>query len=103
MLINCRKDGISVGTCNVDSLTARARELIETLVDREVNKTGCDGMVTCCKNRQCFFKRNVWNVKWSVSDQEDLERGCAKNCQAHKLNREDAMDRSIWRKLITDD
>jgi len=26
-----------------------------------------------------------------------------KDCQAHKLNREDAMDRSKWRKLIKDD
>jgi len=32
---------------------------------------------------------------------EDLERGCAKrNCQAHKLNREDAVDRSRWTKLM---
>jgi len=26
-----------------------------------------------------------------------------KDCQAHKLNREDAMNRSRWRKLIKDD
>jgi len=34
----------------------------------------------------------------------DLERGCAvlKDCQAHKLNGEDAMDRSRLRKLIKD-
>jgi len=25
-----------------------------------------------------------------------------KDCQAHKLNKEDAMDRSKWRKLIKD-
>jgi len=25
-----------------------------------------------------------------------------KDCQAHKLNREDAMDRSRWRKMIKD-
>jgi len=25
-----------------------------------------------------------------------------KDCQAHKLNKEDAMDRSRWRKLIKD-
>jgi len=29
---------------------------------------------------------------------EDLERGCP----ARKLNKEDAMDRSKWRKLIKD-
>jgi len=26
-----------------------------------------------------------------------------KDCQAHKLNREDAMDRNRWRKQIRDD
>ena len=31
-------------------------------------------------------------------DQEDLER----SCQGHKLNKEDAMDRSRWRNLIKD-
>jgi len=46
-------------------------------------------------------------MKWSVSDQEVDQRGlrerlCKKNCQARKLNREDAMDRSRWRKLIKD-
>jgi len=33
---------------------------------------------------------------------EDLERGCGKDCQARKFNKEDAMDRSRWRKLIKD-
>jgi len=33
---------------------------------------------------------------------EDFERGYAKDCQACRLNREDAMDRSRWRKLIKD-
>ena len=41
-----------------------------------------------------------------VPDQEltkvDLERGLDKDCQARKLNKEDAMDRSKWRKLIKD-
>ena len=32
-------------------------------------------------------------------EKEDLKKGCAK-CQAHKLNVEDAMDRSRWKKLI---
>jgi len=31
-----------------------------------------------------------------------LERGLDKDCQARKLNKEDAMDRSKWRKLIKD-
>jgi len=28
---------------------------------------------------------------------------CGKDCQAHKLNREDAMDHGRWRKWIRDD
>ena len=30
------------------------------------------------------------------------ERLCKKDCQARKLNRKDAVDRSRWRKLIKD-
>ena len=33
---------------------------------------------------------------------EDLERDCAKKCQAYKLNREDATHHCRWRKLIKD-
>jgi len=33
---------------------------------------------------------------------EDLVRGCGKDCQARKLNKQDAMDCSRWRKLIKD-
>jgi len=33
---------------------------------------------------------------------EDLERGVEKDCQARKLNKEDAINRSRWRKLIKD-
>jgi len=33
---------------------------------------------------------------------EYLESVVEKDCQAHKLNKEDAMDRSRWRKLIKD-
>ena len=46
-------------------------------------------------------------MKWRVPDQEVDQRGpgerlCKKDCQARKLNREDAIDRSRWRKLIKD-
>ena len=34
---------------------------------------------------------------------EDLDRGVEKDCQAHKLNKEEAINRSRWRKLIKDD
>jgi len=44
-------------------------------------------------------------MKWRVLDQEVDQRGleerlCQKDGQARKLNREDAMDHSRWRKLI---
>jgi len=34
---------------------------------------------------------------------ENLERDCGKDYQAHKFNRNDAMDRNSWRKQIRDD
>jgi len=46
-------------------------------------------------------------MKWRVTDQEVDQRNFGetvqKDCQAHKLNREDAMDYSRWRKQIRDD
>jgi len=51
-------------------------------------------------------QRNVWSMKWRVQDQ-DLGRPkitrretVKKDCKAHGLNREEAMDRSRWRKQI---
>jgi len=45
-------------------------------------------------------------MKWRVSDQEVDQRGpgewrkvVQKDCQACKLNKEDAVDHSRWRKL----
>jgi len=35
--------------------------------------------------------------------QRKLGKIVEKDCQAHKLNREDAMDRNRWRKQIRDD
>jgi len=57
-----------------------------------------------CKKKTMNWQRNVWSMKRRVPDQEVDQRGlgerlCEKDCQAHKLNREDAMDHSRWRKL----
>jgi len=45
-------------------------------------------------------------MKWRVPDKEVDQRGLGerlcKVCQACKLDRENAMDHSKWRKLITD-
>ena len=44
-------------------------------------------------------------MEYEVPDQEVDQRGhgerlCKKDCQAHNLNREDAMDRGRWKKVI---
>jgi len=46
----------------------------------------------------------VWSrgSKTKRKTNEDLKRDCQKDCRARKLNTEDAMDRSKWRKLIKD-
>jgi len=50
---------------------------------------------------------HIWSMKWSVPDPKVDQRGLGeghtkKVCQAHKLNIEDAMDHSKWKKLIKD-
>jgi len=40
-------------------------------------------------------------MRWRAPDQEVDQRGHGKRlCQAHNLNKEDAMDRGRWKKLI---
>ena len=45
-------------------------------------------------------------MQWRALDQEVDQRGlgkiCAKDCQARKLNREDSVDHSTWKKPIKD-
>ena len=41
-----------------------------------------------------------WKVPGQEVDQRGLEERLCKNCQARKLNREDAIDNSRWRKQI---
>jgi len=66
---------------------------------------GCGGMGICCEKKMMIGSRNVWSMKRRVPDQEEDQRGpgeglCKKDCQACKLNKDDAMDHSSWRKLI---
>jgi len=48
--------------------------------------------------------RNVWNMRWRAPDQEVDQRTwrevVQKDCQARNLNREDAMNRGRWKKMI---
>jgi len=60
----------------------------------------------CCKKMMSGW-RNAWSMKSRAADQEEDqrrpgERLWKKDCQGCKLNTEDAMDRSRWRKLIKD-
>jgi len=66
------------------------------------------GMGMHCKKKTMIRLRNVWSMKWRVPGLEVDQRKFGeilwkKDCQAHKLNREDAMDRNRWRKQIRDD
>jgi len=51
-------------------------------------------------------RRNVWSMKWRMPGQEVNRRTWTevveKDCQARKLNRENAMDQNRWRKQIKD-
>ena len=44
-----------------------------------------------------------WRVPGQEVDQRKLGERLWKDCQAHKLNREDAMDNIRWIKQIMDD
>ena len=71
------------------------------------SKTGCIGMGMCCVKMMMIGWRNAWSMKLRVQGQEEDQRGpgerfVRENCQARKLNKEDAMDRCKWRKMIKD-
>ena len=61
-------------------------------------------MGMCCEKKTLTGSRNVWSMRSRAPDQEVDQRGLGevvqKDCQVRKLNREDAMDRSRWKKLI---
>jgi len=63
-------------------------------------------MVWACaaKRRWCLGEEmyGVWSRGSQIkrNTKQDLERVVEKDCQARKLNKEDAIDRSRWRKLI---
>jgi len=51
----------------------------------------------------CFEKKTMLKVPGQEVDQRKLGEIVEKDCQARKLNREDAMDLNRWRKQIRDD
>ena len=68
------------------------------------SRTGCVGMGMCCEKMTMIGWRNARSMKlrsrgrpkrtWREVVRED--------CQARKLNKEDAMDRCKWKKMIKD-
>ena len=68
---------------------------------KKVRRSGC-----AAKRRQWLGEEmhGVWSrgSKTKRKTKEDLERGYQRKCQARKLNKEDGVDRSKWRKLIKD-
>ena len=65
-----------------------------------------DGMSMCYKKIMMIRWRNAWSMKQRPQTQREEQRSWTevveKDCQARKLNKEDAIDRSKWRKLIKD-
>jgi len=64
-------------------------------------------MGMCCVKMMMIGWRNAWSMKLRVQGQEEDQRGpgerfVRENYQARKLNKEDAMDRCKWRKMIKD-
>jgi len=61
-------------------------------------------MGMCCVKKTLSGSTNVWSMRCRAPKQEVDQRGLGerlcRDCQAHKLNREDAMDCSRWKKLI---
>ena len=70
------------------------------------SRTGCVGMGMCCEKMMMIGWRNAWSMKLRVQGQEENQRTwrevVREDCQARKLNKEDAMDRCTWRKVIKD-
>ena len=63
-------------------------------------------MGMCCEKKMMTGWRNVWSMKLRVQDQEEDQRGprerLYEDCQACKMNKEDAIDRCKWTKMIKD-
>jgi len=64
-------------------------------------------MGMCCKKKTDWVKKcmeyEVEGARPRCRPKKLWERNCAKDCQAHKLNREDAMGHIRWRKQTRDD
>jgi len=68
------------------------------------SKTGCDCMGMFCEKKMIIGWINVWSTGFQTRGRpkRTYREVVEKDCQARKLNKEDAMDRSRWRNLIKD-
>jgi len=69
------------------------------------SRTGCVGMGMCCEKKMMIGWRNVWSMKMMVQDargrpKRTWRKVVWEDCQARKMNKEDAIDRCKWRKMI---
>jgi len=60
-------------------------------------------MGMCCDWVKKCMEYEVEGSDQEVDQRRLGQRLCKKDCQAHKLNREDAVDCSRWRKQVKDD
>ena len=60
--------------------------------------------LACVAKRRWWLGEEMYGVwSWGSKTKEDLEREVVReDCQARKMNKEDAVDRCKWRKLIKD-
>jgi len=70
------------------------------------SKTGCDGVGVCCEKKTlCLVKKcmeyEVDGSRPRGRPKRTWREVVQKDCQARKLNKEDAVDHSRWKKLIT--
>ena len=69
-------------------------------------RTGCDGMGMCCEENDDWAKKcmdyEVEGPRPRRRPKRSWREVVEKDCQACKLNKEDAMNHSRWRKLIKD-
>ena len=69
-------------------------------------RTGCDGKGMCCEKNDDWAKKcmdyEVEGPRPTRRPKRSWREVVEKDCQACKLNKEDAMNHSRWRKLIKD-
>jgi len=82
-----------------------SKELRESLGTDDIILIGCDGMGMCCKKEDTDWVKKCMEYEVEGSrprgrPKRTLKEVVQKDCQARNLNKEDAMNRGRWKKLI---